>query len=649
MALMSLRPSLLHAIFIVLVATLLSGCDGPLRQLELQVQQAETVEVAMGLRCRGAALFGDPNAPQIDTLACHCLEIDGNDPECWGFLEYGNKRVPRAPSAKAPVAVPQSGTPEIPLDGIVSAASFVNRTMPAGGIAQGAIFTIFGSDIGPDPAVAVSSFPLGTELGGVEIRVFTATAEYFAIPLFVGRGQINAIMPSDVPVGFVAVEVVFNGQLSNVAPVHVVAAGVGIFTATGAGVGQGSITNFITQIDQPLNNVTRPGAPGQVVIAWVTGLGGIAGSDTQRPIDVGVVVDVRDRVDLEVYVGGKLVTNIIYAGRSAEFSGLDQLVFVIPADVELGCSTSLIVLANGIPSNTVTIATAQQGSACPQITTPFIGPTGEGVVGAVTLLRLSGDSRADLDAPVADFAFDLGSATFVNGAPAGAGFSSLFNLPPLGTCLAAGQLTLEDSMMQDPTTVDAGTTVTVVRSADMEQRIIRFDGEGGLLGGGLPDDDEITPLFFEPGAYRLESDGGSQVGAFGIDFDLPAPVQWTNRDDLAEVNRDEGFEVTWQGGVPGQAVVLMGTASNGVEFANASFVCTADALRGSITVSPRVLANFPNGRIPEDGSIMLVSTNHLAAIEADGLSSGELSSILIDLRTTLFSGATASAPLSTGP
>ena len=545
---MLLRHSSLAAIFVFLAAMFLSGCDGPLGQLERQVQQAETVEVAMGLRCRGPQRFSSPDAPPIDTSACECLEIEGRDPKCWGFPEYRNRPMPRAASSKAPEAVRQSAAPEIPLDGIVSAASFVNCVMPAGGIAQGSIFTIFGSDIGPDPAVAVSSFPLGTELGGVEIRVFTATTEYRAIPLFVGRGQINAIMPSNIPVGYVAVEVILNGQTSNVAPVRVVVAGVGIFTATGIGLGQGSVTNLITQLDQPLNNVARPAAPGQVMIAWVTGLGGIAGSDAERPLDVGAVADVRDRVNLEVYVGGKLVTNVIYAGRSAEFSGLDQLVFVLPADIEVGCSTSLIVFANGIPSNTVTIATAQEGLPCPQITTPVAGPAGDGIVGAVTLLRLSGDSRADLDAPFGDFAIDLGSATFVNAAPPGPGFNSLINLPPLGTCLAGGQLTLEDSTMQEPTTVDAGTTVTMVRSADMEQRIIRFDGDGGTFGGGLPDDDETTPLFFEPGGYRLQSDGGSQVGTFGIDLNLPVPVQWTNRDDLAQVNADQGFDALWQGG-----------------------------------------------------------------------------------------------------
>ena len=55
-----------------------------------------------------------------------------------------------------------------------------------------------------------------------------------------------------------------------------------------------------------------------------------------RPIDIGAVVDVRDRVNLEIFVGSRRVTNIFYAGRSAEFAGLDQAVFEVPADAELG-------------------------------------------------------------------------------------------------------------------------------------------------------------------------------------------------------------------------------------------------------------------------------------------------------------------------
>ena len=220
--------------------------------------------------CNSIVRDPDGNFVKKDQLACDCMPIDGRDPKCWGYSEYRHRPMPFAgtqatePAADLePPRVEQAGGPEIPLNGIVNSASFVSRILAAGAIARGSIFTIFGSGIGPAAGVAVTSFPLGTELGGVRIRVFTLDGEVAAIPLFVSAGQINAIMPSDAPLGFVAVEVIFEGQTSNVAPAQIVDTAVGIFTSTGAGGGPASISNFVSQTEQPPNSKARPASPSQ--------------------------------------------------------------------------------------------------------------------------------------------------------------------------------------------------------------------------------------------------------------------------------------------------------------------------------------------------------------------------------------------------
>ena len=486
-----------------------------------------------------------------DPLACDCKAIDGRDPKCWGYTEYRNRPMPLAstlgsePAAGSePPRVAQAGGPEIPLNGIVNAASFASRILAAGAIARGSIFTIFGSGIGPAAGVAVTSFPLGTELGGVRIRVFTLDGEAEAIPLFVSSGQINAIMASDAPLGYVAVEVIFGGRTSNVAPVQVVDAAVGIFTSTGTGTGPASVTNFVSQTEQPPNSRATPASPSQFVTLWITGLGPVTGGDNMRPIDIGAVVDVRDKVALEIFVGSRRVTNIFYAGRSAEFAGLDQAVFEVPADVELGCDTPVNIRANGRPANGTTMAIAADGSPCPRVANALVLPGSvDGIVGGVSFLRLAGSTRGELEDPFADFAVEQGTAVFAANPPGPGGFSIFTNLPPVGTCVSSAGLSQDGeasgSVTSLETNVDAGTEITLTRTADGEQRVISVE-DGALLGGGLPGP-ETPPLFLDAGRFRIESAGGADVGAFGLDVDVPAPVVWTNRDDLARVSRSGFF------------------------------------------------------------------------------------------------------------
>ena len=281
-----------------------------------------------------------------------------------------------------------AGAPSFTGDSVLNAASFLPIALPGGSIAQGSIFTIFGTGLGPETPASVTDFPLLTELGGVTVTIIrNGEVIAAAIPLFVSAFQTNAIMPSNVPLGEVFLTVSFGGETSDPVRVTIVASSVGIFTATGLGQGPGSITNFFSAASQPLNTMHVPVMPGGIVTLWVTGVGAIDGADNVSPIDIGAVVHLRD---VDVYVGNILVTKLFYAGRSAQFPGLDQVIIEIPADVATGCYVPVSAGSDGVFSNDATLAISDDGEPCTDPDNPVSELLRDGGI-----LGISGPIRAE--------------------------------------------------------------------------------------------------------------------------------------------------------------------------------------------------------------------------------------------------------------
>ena len=175
---------------------------------------------------------------------------------------------------------------------------------------------------------------------------------------------------------------------------NIVQAAVGIFTATGIGMGPGSITNFFTAADQPLNTHHEPVAPGGVATFWVTGVGGINAPDNQPPLDVGGVVNLRS---LNVIVGDVPVTSVLYAGRSAQFPGLDQVIVELAPTTPTGCYVPAVIGADGVFSNYVTLAVGRKDETCVDEDNPFSGTlTSGGIVGGFGAVRNEFNISADL-------------------------------------------------------------------------------------------------------------------------------------------------------------------------------------------------------------------------------------------------------------
>src|ERR1017187_2899114 len=265
--------------------------------------------------------------------------------------------------------------------GVVNAASFTPPGLSGGSIAQGSIFSIFGQGIGPSTLVQVSSFPLSTTLAGVSVQLAQGSTSVNAIPIVVTAGQVNAIMPSNAPLGRVAIQVTYNGTASNTTAATVVANSCGIFAANSGGFGPGMLQNFITSANQPLNSLVQTAAPGQAVVLWGTGLGPVS-ADNVAPTPGNLSTPV------EIFVGGVPATSL-YSGRSPCCSGLDQIVFTVPANVPLGCYVPVQIRTAGTTlSNAVTMAIQTGGGPCSDPGNAIASLSAkDGTVGVAILLR----------------------------------------------------------------------------------------------------------------------------------------------------------------------------------------------------------------------------------------------------------------------
>jgi len=191
---------------------------------------------------------------------------------------------------------------------IENAASYMPPGLPSSGVAQGSIFSVFGTGIGPAAWTEPASFPLPTTLA--------------------------------------------NRATSAAVAVQVVSAAFGIFTYGASGVGQAIATDPAYAI----NTIIHTFHPGDVGIIWGTGLGAINASDAGVP-PVGSLPG-----DVQVYVGNT-AAQVGYHGRSGCCAGLDQIVFTVPQAVD-GCYVPLSVNTAVGTSNFTAIAVSQSGQTC---------------------------------------------------------------------------------------------------------------------------------------------------------------------------------------------------------------------------------------------------------------------------------------------
>jgi uncharacterized protein (TIGR03437 family) len=257
------------------------------------------------------------------------------------------------------VSVAPPGTPVIAPGGIVNAASYTSG-IPPYGLAQGSLFSIFGTDLGPAQPVQASAFPLPTSMGGASVQILEGGIRYDAFLQFVSSGQINAILPSNVPIGLAQVTVGYNGIASQPAIIRVVKTSVGIFFQPANGGEMAIAQNYVDPTDYPLNQPAVPAMPGQIVVLWGTGMGPIAGADNLAP---GTAAGDMSGVPVSITVGG-VAAQRLYAGRQSESAAVDVIYFTVPQGVPYGCQIPVAVTAGGLAANSTVIAVTSDGAPC---------------------------------------------------------------------------------------------------------------------------------------------------------------------------------------------------------------------------------------------------------------------------------------------
>jgi len=475
------------------------------------------------------------------------------------------------------VAGAAAAAPEI--RAILNAASYALPGLPNSALAQGSIFVVFGTELGPTELRQAAGFPLPASLGGTSVRITVGTTTVEAPLLYVWEKQVAAILPSTTPVGIGLLAVTYEGRTSQSGAFRIVRSSPGILAQNQAGRGPALAQNFNSEADQPRNTFTRPARPGQVVTLWATGLGPISESDAMRPVP-------RDLdVNLQVLVGGRPAA-VRYKGRSQCCAGADQINFEVPRDVD-GCYVPVVLRSGDAVSNFTTVSVAAPGADCTDlsgITGPEIERLQSGGALRVGSIALSAFRVTEGSCCEAPGYYESGSANFWQ-----AGLTVLLprmGRPSPGSCLVFPPGQIVGVIEPRPAPLEAGTALNLSGPKGAKQLPRRGPGAYHEQFSAA-----ATQLqYLEPGAYTVDNGpGGADVGAFRATFNVPPRLIFTTQASAA------GLAVTWRGGDPAGFVNITGSSARSVTGQEATFSCTERVSAGQFTVPLYVRADPGNG------------------------------------------------------
>ena len=552
-----------------------------------------------------------------------------------------------APVTPAPTPAPPQPSPTISgiPAGVVDAASYTSN------VAQGAVFVVRGSYLCPDGTTQAATYPLTATLNGVSIAFTPATGGASASTYIMstygnnGTSQVAALLPSTVAPGTYKVTVTNGGVTSAPVSVNVVARKFRLFTADSSGSGAAALqtvdaggayhyNRFTTQTLS--GNSISPAHAGDFVVAYGTGLGPIQIPDQSPP----GVLDLNSQANIQVLIDGAAIAPL-YAGRSPDYPGVDQINFQLPDGVATGCLATIQVSVDGKLSNAANISIGPAGS---DVCSP--APVSRGLLsrldqgGSLTMGNfwltqltpapaqpLAGGIGNVNESAFGGFVKYSGSqlasaAAFLN--PAGMcrashimGDSGQLVFGPVATHLDAGQLTLAGPGLASGkfTASGNGTYLLTLGSAGASNAPL-------YLPLGFPSFNTAPTL--TAGAYQLTGSGGADVGNFSASLTIGQPVAIQGGLPLS-IDRGSDLVLSWSGGNPGDVVsvtgisgtVIGGTAAAPLYDAG-SLTCTAMASTGSITIPSALLMQLPP--TPTQSGIGYLSvTSGPQPVSGDGL------------------------------
>jgi uncharacterized protein (TIGR03437 family) len=469
------------------------------------------------------------------------------------------------------------------IGGIVNSAGNNDAPLPNGGIAQGAIFTIFGSNMGP-ATLTYSDLPRLLTLAGTVVTVTSGSFTASAPLIYTSANQVAAIMPSATPVGNATLTVTYNGTPGAGSPVAVVSSNIGLFTVSQNGAGP-AVVDFA---DYSLVTAANSAQPGQTLVLWGTGLGAISGSDALGALGGNLSAPVQ------VYAGG-VAASVVYQGRSPGSTGLDQINFVVPTGV-YGCNVSLAVQTGGIVSNNAVISIAPGGGQCsdpagyPNLQTQL---SKSSVTLAALLLDIGGPSINAQGTPPID-----ASAYFVNFTQKqfAAQYAEFFTVASPGSCVTTVYRggSGGSSGLPGGAFLDAGPALDLTNPVN--QPFALTEETKGVYSGELS--------AFTPGIYTFSNgSGGADIKAFSQSFNIPDIITWSTLGDVSSIDRTQALNMVWSGGDPAGYVQVNAAASVlNASALSVGVTCVAPVTANQMSIPPAMLLALP----PNGGGALTV-------------------------------------------
>ena len=464
----------------------------------------------------------------------------------------------------------------ISITAVENAATNIPPGLPNAAVAQGAMFVVKGSNLGPATYTQAQSFPLTTSIGGTSISVTVNGTTVDAIMFYSLAAQVAAILPSKTPTGTGTLKLTYSGQ-SVSAPITVVQNNIGIYTVSSSGTGDAIA--FLNS-DGGLITPTHAANAGDTVVFWGTGLGPVTFDETKAAVQADM-----PSVPLQVFIGGKSA-NVVFRGRNGCCSSADSIYVTVPQGVN-GCAVSVLMQIGNLVSNATSIAVATSGRTCTPVNGSSVsgGSAGTHSMGTLALERVvesdsSGSTKMDLAA---------GMFSKVTYSTAAGG--SQIDIASYGSCLVVFNIAGQSTGTGSVTYLDAGNPI--VMNAPFGTRNLPRTSIAGTIAYNLMLDQTATTL--AAGAYTFNGPGGADVGPFTANYTMPPVFVWTNQSSITTVNRAGGVTVNWTGGDPSGYVIISGSSTNtSVNPAvSASFTCTARDSDLTFTVPPVVLLSLP--------------------------------------------------------
>ncbi|HTS49771.1 MAG TPA: Ig-like domain-containing protein [Bryobacteraceae bacterium] len=509
---------------------------------------------------------------------------------------------------------------------VENAASSNAPGLPNAAIAQGAIFNMYGFNMGPSTLVVSSNPFQSTNLSGTSASVTINGQKVDVLMYYTSDKQVSGLLPSNTPVGTGTITVTYNGNAGMPAPITVVQSNLGIFTITqdGAGVGIVTFPDYSLVSDLPATNCGGPfttcGAanPGDVLTLWATGLGPVSAPDQSGPQPGNM-----PNIPLSLWVGGVQAT-VNYQGRSGCCIGEDEIFFTVPANAPTGCAVPLLVQIGNQISNNVVIPVASGSRTCTPTQSNLAGNVFQQLTtsssalgfGDLVLRRQAANCGTPpcqppyQDQAKADFAsitIPAADQPFV---------ISYLDVPPVGTCvvqnkanpvtpytiaggLDAGAITLAGPKGSMPLTETAGT-------AGSPTTYLANLGPGNYLAAGN---------------YTFSSTG-KDLPAFNVPVTIPALPAWTNQPS-GTIDRSSPLNITWTAGASNTYVQIQGSSyTDNTGTIGATFSCIADANALSFAVPVNILEQLPAG----PGTLFFITGLFPANFSVSGLTYGSVQS-----------------------